>query len=397
MNDEDKYRLQGNQAFLVENLKVNDIQDHLLGEFLITDEESERLSNITRYESSNEAARKLLVILRKSKEPNCYKLFCDALNKTGYGFIVDTLRKTDVGKIKEKIQRDQRQTDDQVDKLSKQVWVQQELMMQLKQDVDGMKEKVSAYDELVGKLKEMGMKSGSVEVMARFVEKGGFNKPDPSIASGSIEMQQDRLYREMNEVQSQANFPKPPAKARPEEDDMMDIAESAARPLSPRKPKTKSIARNIGKDIAFYLVAKKRNLKIHEPPNEYAAAMRQMVDDLIEIHEDTFQKTLRNLDLDTLTGFQAVVYIFDELFQEGTTNWGRIVALYAYGGYIAMNTSFNLQDKNTFQNIATMGDFLGHYVDEKLDSWIQKQGGWVSVAKYSLCTRHALHSSSIVK
>ena len=404
MNEEEKLRIQGNQPYLVENIRVIDIQDILLQEFILNEEDDEILTNTARNESTRAAARKLLSILKKSPNPNCYKVFCNALNEQGYEHVVETLKATDINKIKEKALQNKQQLNDNLENLNKQVWIQNEMMMSLKMQVDSMQEKYKKYDELEGAMKEKGMSSERVvKMLINYMSKGGFS---PEIGKGGDAMQKNMFP---NPQVPSAPIPSTaiPSKAKGAVEQSDDVASEISKRLteigdgvtedelyvtsrpnsveSQQKVRKQSIgvgssslARDIGKDIVFYLVAKKNGLSVHDPPNEYASAMRKMVDDLIEAHEEMFEKTLRELDLQKYVGFQAIITVFDELFSEGANNWGRIVTLYAYGGYIAVNSGFKLDDPKSWPRIGTLGDFLGYYVDEKLDDWIQQSGGWVS-------------------
>ena len=141
-----------------------------------------------------------------------------------------------------------------------------------------------------------------------------------------------------------------------------------------------SLPWQMGKDIAFYLMAKKQQLTIHDPPNEYAAAMRKLVDDLIEMYEDEFQRIIRESDLDNSEGLQAIIDMFDEMLRDGQITWGRIGMLYAFSGYIATRCSGT--DRNSLEVIATLGGFVGFYTEDNLHKWIEEQGGWCSFLKW---------------
>lgn len=55
-------------------------------------------------------------------------------------------------------------------------------------------------------------------------------------------------------------------------------------------------------------------------------------------------------------------------------SWGRIVALYCFGGLLALRCcrQENLQDLTS--NVA---DWLAVYTETRLDAWIRSHGGWV--------------------
>ncbi|KAM9813237.1 bcl-2-like protein 1 [Neosynchiropus ocellatus] len=71
--------------------------------------------------------------------------------------------------------------------------------------------------------------------------------------------------------------------------------------------------------------------------------------------------------------FKAVM---DNVFENGI-NWGRIVALFAFGGVICVKCV----EKGVNDMVSSVVDWMTIYLDENLSPWIQSHGGWDSFAK----------------
>jgi len=85
-----------------------------------------------------------------------------------------------------------------------------------------------------------------------------------------------------------------------------------------------------------------------------------------------------------ITSFTNVV---DEMFADGQYNWGRIITIYAFAGWLARYCccgracdassvcKMSGRDPEPAKQMATCA---GDYVARRLSSWVRKQGGWVS-------------------
>jgi hypothetical protein len=72
------------------------------------------------------------------------------------------------------------------------------------------------------------------------------------------------------------------------------------------------------------------------------------------------------------------VKVVDEIFADRRYNWGRVVTVYAFAGWLARYCDHN-EMKDFVDSIA---DTAGTYVAERLAPWITKNGGWVSGSSY---------------
>lgn len=349
MEEDDKLRLQANRPFLVEHIKIQDIQDRLVSEFILSAEDEENVSRVNSFE----AVRLLINLLIKCPEPRAYNVFCHALNEKGYEFVVQQLDSTDIYRVKEKARLDRKHQEDQIEKLQKQVWMQCEMMMDMRKDLDRLKsqesttkmheQKYSNIMSLENKMKEQGISSDDlIDLLVKFMKSGGFS-----------ENSEEEIVV----------------------DNLSEVADSIPEEILPNQSHIASIAREIGKDIAFYMVMKRNRMDPVPPPNKYAEVFRKLVDELNERYEDVFMDLVAKVNLDETTGFQAFVNIANEIFSDETNNWGRVVVTYTYIGWVAVNM-YSENDKKTWERICTLGDFLGYFIAQKVGGWIEDQGGW---------------------
>ncbi|XP_041368869.1 induced myeloid leukemia cell differentiation protein Mcl-1 homolog [Gigantopelta aegis] len=112
-------------------------------------------------------------------------------------------------------------------------------------------------------------------------------------------------------------------------------------------------------------------MKIYET-SKYCKVMRQSVRELLERHKIVFNSMVKKLDVcekNVLLTFEKVA---DEVFEDGETNWGRIVTVYAFAARLAMACKRNGNDE-VLQNIAII---TGKFIWRKLGPWILQHGGW---------------------
>ena len=72
-------------------------------------------------------------------------------------------------------------------------------------------------------------------------------------------------------------------------------------------------------------------------PDRYCKIIRKTVKELPDGHNLKFKEWLTELSLrhDESIGFQTVVIVADEIFNDGQVNWGRIVTVYAFAAHLS--------------------------------------------------------------
>ncbi|XP_020904924.1 bcl-2-like protein 2 isoform X2 [Exaiptasia diaphana] len=106
--------------------------------------------------------------------------------------------------------------------------------------------------------------------------------------------------------------------------------------------------------------------------NLTAQNMRRLSDELEQCHHLLLNNMCNTLNMTSDTAHQKFVQIADEVFRDGV-NWGRIVALFTFGGRLAQFCARNGMQ----HNVDDVEQWLGDYISG-LSSWILKQGGWES-------------------
>ncbi|KAK3733232.1 hypothetical protein QZH41_001999 [Actinostola sp. cb2023] len=106
--------------------------------------------------------------------------------------------------------------------------------------------------------------------------------------------------------------------------------------------------------------------------NITAQNMRRLSDELEECHHALLGNMCNTLNMTSDTAHQKFIQVADEVFRDGV-NWGRIVALFTFGGKLAQFCVRNGMQ----QSVEEVQRWIGDYVSG-LSHWIHKQGGWDS-------------------
>ncbi|CAM1295724.1 Uncharacterised protein g1364 [Pycnogonum litorale] len=106
-------------------------------------------------------------------------------------------------------------------------------------------------------------------------------------------------------------------------------------------------------------------------------AMCELVDQMLYRYEIPIRSMVKRLNINRNNGYSAFSSVADEVLCDEPT-WSRIVALYAFGGYLVVHC--RKQGLNEFANEIT--NYIGLYVGVKACHWIKKQGGWESLVDW---------------
>ncbi|GBO22236.1 Bcl-2-related ovarian killer A [Araneus ventricosus] len=109
---------------------------------------------------------------------------------------------------------------------------------------------------------------------------------------------------------------------------------------------------------------------------------RLLTNELENLHPKLFQSVASNLGLHSLPSEAVVHNVFaavaEEIFR-GDVTWGRIVALFAMTGALAMDCVKGGHPEYVLGLVQRMGIF----VERDVAAWICQQGGWQSVGNPS--------------
>lgn len=92
MNDMDKTRLRLNRSLILQDVRVEDVQDFLYEKGVISEEDMDKCGNVTK--TRREKIGCLLDLL-PHRGPEAYEVFCSSLQET-YPWIVEKLNSTPI-------------------------------------------------------------------------------------------------------------------------------------------------------------------------------------------------------------------------------------------------------------------------------------------------------------
>ena len=107
-------------------------------------------------------------------------------------------------------------------------------------------------------------------------------------------------------------------------------------------------------------------------PGKVQQTMRVLGKELEERYNEVFSEMCNQLHITPNTAQQTFVAIVNELFSDGV-KWGRIVALFAFAGALAVQCV----EKEMPVLVPQIADWVTQYINNHLGSWIQENGSWV--------------------
>ncbi|XP_076057992.1 uncharacterized protein LOC143035191 [Oratosquilla oratoria] len=102
--------------------------------------------------------------------------------------------------------------------------------------------------------------------------------------------------------------------------------------------------------------------------------MLRCVQRMMQKHEILLRGMMRRLQITRETGYMTFVSVANEIFegQKAVVNWGRVIALYAFGGQLALYC----KDKSMEDYVQQIVTFTGRYAAEVVTPFVVKAGGW---------------------
>lgn len=113
-----------------------------------------------------------------------------------------------------------------------------------------------------------------------------------------------------------------------------------------------------------------------KPSDNIEETLIRCVRSMTTKHEILFSGMLKRIKINDQTAYTAFITVANELFEGDKliVNWGRIIALYAFGGQLALYCKE--------KNLKACGDripvYVGRYAKEVVSTFVHKEGGWVS-------------------
>jgi len=155
----------------------------------------------------------------------------------------------------------------------------------------------------------------------------------------------------------------------------------------------KRLAHQLVADVVVSMVRSHGVANVRHDSCQHSATLLRVVHELSSKHEIVFESITRKLQLQ-VNGHRDVdlcrrtfAGVVDELFADRRYNWGRVVTVFAYAGWLARackaTSSGSEMNDTAWPDIVT--EVAGEYIGSKLSTWICQQGGWVD--SYLLLTR----------
>ncbi|NXS99675.1 MCL1 protein, partial [Jacana jacana] len=100
--------------------------------------------------------------------------------------------------------------------------------------------------------------------------------------------------------------------------------------------------------------------------------LRRVGDGVMQKHELAFQGMLRKLKIQREEDLQSVYEVAVHTFNDGATNWGRVVTLISFGAFVAKH----LKSINQEKCISPLAGIITDVLVSSKRQWLVSQGGW---------------------
>jgi len=156
--------------------------------------------------------------------------------------------------------------------------------------------------------------------------------------------------------------------------------------MSEEQQESARIAHELVADVVASMVCDNNEAKASPFRCRHSPTLLRVVHELSSKHEIVFESITRKLQVqvngrrDTEICRKTFVGVVDELFADGCYNWGRVVTVFAYAGWLARACEAPSSDSLEINGRLwqdTVVDVAGEYIGSKLAGWVSKQGGWV--------------------
>jgi len=143
----------------------------------------------------------------------------------------------------------------------------------------------------------------------------------------------------------------------------------------------KRLAHQLVADVVASMIQGHSVVKLKPSSCPHSVTLLRVVHELSSKHEIVFESIARKLQVqvnghcDVEVCRRTFVGVVDELFADGRYNWGRVVTVFAYAGWLARGCKSG-SDISSWSDTVT--EVAGEYIGNKLSPWICQQGGWVS-------------------
>uniref|UniRef100_U3ESC6 Induced myeloid leukemia cell differentiation protein Mcl-1 protein n=1 Tax=Micrurus fulvius TaxID=8637 RepID=U3ESC6_MICFL len=106
--------------------------------------------------------------------------------------------------------------------------------------------------------------------------------------------------------------------------------------------------------------------------------LRRVCDDILEKHQLAFQGMLRKVQIDKADDLKLMSEVATQVFNDGITNWGRIVTLISFGGFVAKH----LKSINQESGISTLAEIITEVLVTEKREWLLHHNAWEGFVKF---------------
>ncbi|XP_056240416.1 bcl-2-like protein 1 [Seriola aureovittata] len=105
-------------------------------------------------------------------------------------------------------------------------------------------------------------------------------------------------------------------------------------------------------------------------------ALRDSANEFELRYSRAFSDLHNQLHITPATAYQSFANVMDEVFRDGF-NWGRIIGLFVFGGALCVECV----EKEMSPLVGRIVEWMTVYLDNRIQPWIQSQGGWERFAE----------------
>ena len=135
-------------------------------------------------------------------------------------------------------------------------------------------------------------------------------------------------------------------------------------------PSFRSQSCQIAKDVINYVC---QHEHAGAPPSKMATSMRNLIDDTLKNRLDMMCHLVMTLDVKDRSQLHLIDNIATNMFDDEMVNWGRIVTLCAFCGYLARYC----EERHIPDCSDDVTKILSNIIINRLGLWIVANGGWV--------------------
>ncbi|KAL8184771.1 UNVERIFIED_CONTAM: hypothetical protein K2H54_027866 [Gekko kuhli] len=106
--------------------------------------------------------------------------------------------------------------------------------------------------------------------------------------------------------------------------------------------------------------------------------LRRVGDGVLEKHQLAFQGMLKKLEIKNQDDLKSVSEVATQVFSDGVTNWGRILTLISFGGFVAKH----LKSINQESNIIPLAEIITDVLVKDKREWLVSHNGWEGFVRF---------------